>query len=130
MDNVVVGGHIDDLQSVVKVKGDGLRVGGAPLFHLQGPVDGLSCEESWKAEEDGEHFDCEAVRCKTSLYTGALIVTRKLSIHVNTQISLFFESPQEKSILLEIACLAVCVQCLLHTKSNCRVGTMQPWKIK
>merc|ERR1719500_1694398 len=51
VDNVVVGGHIDDLQSVVKVKGDGLRVGGAPLFHLQGPVDGLGCEESWTAEE-------------------------------------------------------------------------------
>ena len=120
MDNVVVGGHIDDLQSVVEVKCDGLCVGGAPLFHLQGPVDGLSCEESWKAEEDGEHLDCEAVRCKTSLYTatGALIVTRKLSIHVNTQISLFFESPQEKSLLLGIACLADCVHCLLHTKST------------
>ena len=58
VDDVVVGGHIDDLHSVVKVEGDGLCVGGAPLLYLEGPLDGLCCEESWKAkEEDGEHVD-------------------------------------------------------------------------
>jgi len=43
VDNVVVGGHIDDLHSVVKVEGDGLCVGGAPLLYLEGPLDGLCC---------------------------------------------------------------------------------------
>ena len=64
---------------------------------------------------------CEAVRCKTPIYTGALIVTRKLSIHVNTQIcpvALLFESQEEKSILLGIVYIAHSPHCPLVTKSN------------